>query len=377
MNILILGNGFDLAHGLKTTYMDFLNYCIEKNSKRLIGMINYGTTFIDNIWLRHFITTCNNYGKNWIDLEEEIFKVVLSLNKTLKDMSGGDIEVVFPLTFSIQKDILNFNFNQIIDYLKTCNNRIETDEKNYTNIETNDFSHLYFYIDNYQGFINFIYDQLRAFVELFEKYLDEVIMSEINSEPKYQLSLLQDTKPNIMNILFVLNFNYTDTLTRLYEQIMDSRQKKSIRNFYVHGKINSNNMILGTQFYDNKNTDISPEFNVFRKHNQRHKYNTIEEYQDLLHIIKNSNDNTKRVFHVIGHSLDKSDFVILKHIFLTHQDSIINIYYHNEETQEKLINNITEMIGEKEVMSKVRFIYQHDHKRGILIPQEEPALVEN
>lgn len=366
MNILILGNGFDLAHGLKTTYMDFLNYCIEKNSKRLIGMINYGTTFIDNIWLRHFITTCNNYGKNWIDLEEEIFEVVLSLNKTLKDMSGGDIEVVFPLTFSIQKDILNFN--QIIDYLKTCNNRIETDEKNYTNIETNDFSHLYFYIDNYQGFINFIYDQLRAFVELFEKYLDEVIMSEINSEPKYQLSLLQDTKPNIMNILFVLNFNYTDTLTRLYEQIMDSRQKKSIRNFYVHGKINSNNMILGTQFYDNKNTDISPEFNVFRKHNQRHKYNTIEEYQDLLHIIKNSNDNTKREFHVIGHSLDKSDSVILKHIFLAHQDSIINIYYHNEETQEKLINNITEMIGEEEVMSKVRFIYQHDHERGILIP---------
>lgn len=377
MNILILGNGFDLAHDLKTTYMDFLNYCIEKNSKRLIGMINYGTTFIDNIWLRHFITTCNNYGKNWIDLEEEIFKVVLSLNKTLKDMSGGDIEVVFPLTFSIQKDILNFDFNQIIDYLKTCNNRIETDEKNYTNIETNDFSHLYFYIDNYQGFINFIYDQLRAFVELFEKYLDEVIMSEINSEPKYQLSLLQDTKPNIMNILFVLNFNYTDTLTRLYEQIMDSRQKKSIRNFYVHGKINSNNMILGTQFYDNKSTDISPEFNVFRKHNQRHKYNTIEEYQDLLHIIKNSNGNTKRVFHVIGHSLDKSDSVILKHIFLAHQNSIINIYYHNEETQEKLINNITEMIGEEEVMSKVRFIYQHDHERGILIPREEPALVEN
>ena len=68
MDILILGNGFDLTHDLKTTYMDFLNYCVEKNSKRLIGMINYGTTFIDNIWLRHFITTCNNYGKNWIDL---------------------------------------------------------------------------------------------------------------------------------------------------------------------------------------------------------------------------------------------------------------------------------------------------------------------
>ena len=103
------------------------------------------------------------------------------MNKTLKDMSGGDVEVIFPLTFSIQKDILNFDFNQIIDYLKTCNNRIETDEKKFTTIETNDFSHLYFYIDNYQGFINFIYDQLRAFVELFEKYLDKTVMSEIDS----------------------------------------------------------------------------------------------------------------------------------------------------------------------------------------------------
>ena len=95
----------------------------------------------------------------------------------------------------------------------------------------------------------------------------------------------------------------------------------------------------------------------------------------MLHIIKSPNDNTKRAFHVIGHSLDKSDSVILKHIFLAHQDSIINIYYHNEETQEKLINNITEIIGEEEVMSKVRFIYQHDPKRGILIPQEEMQLI--
>lgn len=377
MDILILGNGFDLAHGLKTTYMDFLNYCVEKNNKRFIGMINYGTTFIDNIWLRHFITTCNNYGKNWIDLEEEIYRVILSLNKTIKNLSGGDVEVVFPLTFSIQKDILNFDFNQIIDYLKTCNNRIETDEKKYTTIETNDFSHLYFYIDNYQGFINFIYDQLRAFIELFEKYLEEIVISGIGCKPKYQLSLLQESKPNIMKFLYVLNFNYTDTLTRLYEQTMDSRQKKSIRNFYVHGKINSNNMILGTQFYNNKNIDISPEFNVFRKHNQRHKYNTIEEYQNLLHLIKSPNDNTRRVFHVVGHSLDKSDAVILKHIFLAHQDSIINIYYHNEETQEKLINNITEIIGEEEVMEKVRFIYQHDLERGLLIPQKEPVLAEN
>lgn len=30
MQILILGNGFDLAHGLKTKYSDFLDYCKTK-----------------------------------------------------------------------------------------------------------------------------------------------------------------------------------------------------------------------------------------------------------------------------------------------------------------------------------------------------------
>ena len=244
MNILILGNGFDLAHGLKTKYSDFLDYCVEKNNKRIIGMINYGTTFIDNIWLQHFITTCNNYGKNWVDLEDEIYRVVLSLNKTLLDLSGGEIEMIFPLTFSIKKDILEFNFYKIIDYLKTCNNRLETDKKKYITVETNDFSHLYFYIENYQGLINFIYDQLRTFVEMFERYLNEVVMSEIDSEPKYQLSLLQSSKPNIKSFLFILNFNYTNTLTKLYKDTMDSKQKKSIRNFYVHGKINANNIVL-------------------------------------------------------------------------------------------------------------------------------------
>lgn len=62
---------------------------------------------------------------------------------------------------------------------------------------------------------------------------------------------------------------------------------------------------------------------------------------------------------------------------IAREKSIINIYYHDEETQEKLINNITEIIGEEEVMAKVRMIYQHDTKRGILIPAKKLPLSEN
>ena len=48
------------------------------------------------------------------------------------------------------------------------------------------------------------------------------------------------------------------------------------------------------------------------------------------------------------------------------KNEIINIYYHDEEAQERLINNITDIIGEEEVMMRVRLIYQHDENRGIL-----------
>ncbi|MBR1572306.1 MAG: hypothetical protein IJ655_06160 [Lachnospiraceae bacterium] len=35
MNVLIIGNGFDLAHGLKTSYMDFLQLCLLAKSENV------------------------------------------------------------------------------------------------------------------------------------------------------------------------------------------------------------------------------------------------------------------------------------------------------------------------------------------------------
>ncbi|RKI77037.1 hypothetical protein D7V90_19715 [bacterium 1xD42-87] len=34
MNILVIGNGFDLAHGLPTTYKDFLRFTAEFDKYR-------------------------------------------------------------------------------------------------------------------------------------------------------------------------------------------------------------------------------------------------------------------------------------------------------------------------------------------------------
>ena len=68
MNILILGNGFDIAHGLKTKYTDFLNYCKNEEQYK-----HFCTT---NIWMKHFLTRQSELGDTWIDLETEIYEVI-------------------------------------------------------------------------------------------------------------------------------------------------------------------------------------------------------------------------------------------------------------------------------------------------------------
>lgn len=65
LDILIIGNGFDLAHGLKTSYKDFLEFCElqikNENSE-------YYNLCAINLWLKHFITRQQDLGNTWIDL---------------------------------------------------------------------------------------------------------------------------------------------------------------------------------------------------------------------------------------------------------------------------------------------------------------------
>ncbi len=377
MDILILGNGFDLAHGLKTSYKDFLNYCIEKNNKRLIPAVNYNSYFIDNIWFRHFVNKMQKLGDTWINLEEEIFEVIKNINEQVFEHYGGENKYFQHIMFSYNKDIYDFTFENFIYNLQN-NYPYDIDYKKYKEIETNDFSKKFIYIDNFYGLINFIYDQLRAFTKEFEEYLKTEV-SHLKNNSKYTLSIHSNN-----NLIYALSFNYTNTCELLYmNDFNTSIQNLEIKTIYVHGRICNTedcNLVLGTHSFDNsqisnKQKYIPADFNIFKKHHQRHRYGTIEPYQDLLEKIKKS--ASKPIFHIIGHSLDITDRAILKHLLLANDNALINIYYHNEEALARMQSNIDLIIGEEEVMAKVRFIPQHDSKRGILLPVEDSVLVEN
>jgi hypothetical protein len=365
MNILIIGNGFDIAHDLKTTYKDFLGYWAEVRPRayleNYLGASPHWKKEHINVWFNYFSEKQQTLGDTWIDFETEIYDVIKRIQKSssfpqyfsLSDMSLGFLKAITGNRHSYLTKFKQITFD---DYEKFVRPELITNyaEYKYCNNPT-----MYLF-KNYKGLINFLYDQLRDFTKTFELYLvKELGLAENIShlEQRLQYRLPNDIKWDI------ISFNYTSTFYQLYPHAVNN----SI--VYVHGQATTNNeycdLVLGTHSFDRNRVDnnLPWDLNVFTKHNQRHKYNTIEAYQDLLKKIKASEDVA---IDIIGHSLDKTDHSILKYILTTNKNTRINIYYHDEEAQEKLINNITKIIGEAEVMAKVQLIYQYDEKRGLL-----------
>ena len=356
MDVLVIGNGFDLAHGLKTSYKDFLEACHKISLQEAVdGKADYKKLCDTNLWMKHFITRQKQLGDTWIDLENEIFEVIRMLSNRYKQNALSRKVLV------VDKNNTDFN---LLDIEKCLREPYWDEHLNKEGCEEPFKSYIInYYIETFQDVIPLLYKQLRKFTQEFEKYLMYDVLTQITPAIKYNFPL---QSPN--RAVHVLSFNYTDTYERLYKTKNMYSDPKSVY-VYVHGKAGESddcNLVLGTHSFDN--TTIPVDFNVFKKHNQRHRYGTIEAYQNFLNILTDPKRIIKPVFHVIGHSLDRTDHKILKHVFQANKNAVINVYWHDVEAQERMINNITEIITEEEVMTRVRFINQRDEKRGILIP---------
>ncbi len=99
MNLLVLGNGFDLAHNLKTKYQDFLEWAFQNNK-----MGTYNSFDLDLFWamrskskpypedkyfsrnyVPYFLLKLFNASDNWIDLENNIADIIEDEMHKLRD----------------------------------------------------------------------------------------------------------------------------------------------------------------------------------------------------------------------------------------------------------------------------------------------------
>lgn len=113
MKLFIIGNGFDIAHGLPTRYTDFRDYLQETNWEFLIKLeVPYGFTiesrrdFVEKMLWKDFETNLSAIN------EEEIIDGALSIDMGLE---GGDVDI---------EDTLNVYWEEEYQYIKRLNDYV-------------------------------------------------------------------------------------------------------------------------------------------------------------------------------------------------------------------------------------------------------------
>ncbi|MDP1746350.1 MAG: AbiH family protein [Bacteroidota bacterium] len=313
MNKLILiGNGFDLAHDLKTSYSHFMLWYLNKGfsqhraslsfednlmeiakmdslskefktlndfqNTRKYGIVNFKNVFFEEL-INH--TSLNN----WVDIESKYYNSLTSLYKRLE--ASNYSQKAFSLILRELKDLNN------------CFNNIKI--------------------------------ELREYLMTIDVVLDkknEDIIGHLREKPSNSHAATRKTGIIEHCETHILNFNYTSTI----ENYLNKEEKNFVTNNYIHGKLDDegNPIIFGYgdemhQYYDKiEQLDLDE----FLMHIKSFGYFKTTNYQNLANFIDSGPYNV----HIMGHSCGLSDRVLLNSIFENDNCYKVKIFYHQKNS---------------------------------------------
>lgn len=380
MEILVIGNGFDLAHGLPTKYKDFLEFMKNIDRYETLSEESYRILiqcYENNVWLKYFYNHMQDIKGNWVDFESEISKVVKSMDYAKKMSTNMRKNSGKLIDFKTDTDKEKV-------YMEIC--EIKYSDKMAT-VYINDTSKRAVIIKDIDYCIKGLNNDLIELIYCLEIYLNEV-MDNLSKKHIKEIPELIDKEFDR-----VLSFNYTNTFERLGYKLKKLKGKWDEINGgfsgsnpyekqidYIHGKVDlilhkakeDSNMVLGIDEYlndDEKNKELS--FINFKKYFQRIYKRTGNEYVKWIEYMNKNNDKNileekdefSNHIYFFGHSLDISDKDILKKLLLEsgfidemgrYRDTTqIIIYYKDEETYAQQIANLVRIIGQDELISRV------------------------
>lgn len=343
MNILVIGNGFDLAHNLPTKYTQFLEWIVSE-AEFLEDLMISGNKFDDDLSnFQFYIPDYKKrkmYTKTVINHQEEVWRCI---NNNIW------LEYFLHLQIEIDKKENWIDFeNEICKVIKSLESDMRTSRINvdaYIEFFSNNFFKVYFGEDGgkkrikstmtYKQLINRLEYDLDNLIRAFELYLTEYVeMFDINL-----LSLeIED-----LELDYVISFNYTDTFEKVYG--------KKVEFDYIHGKAGKSNMVIGINEYledDRKDKDI--EFIAFKKFYQRIYKETGCKYKLWIDEIK-SDHKKYHDLYIFGHSLDITDGDVLRDLILN-DNVYTTIYYLNKDVMGRQIANLVKVIGQDELIKR-------------------------
>lgn len=384
MNILVIGNGFDIAHGLLTNYGDFLDFIHafntfkispqstylsngsdEKERAKKQSWLNYFEEILnnkkeryeeiidlikDNSWIKYFLKLWENEQKlskehKWIDFEREISKMIQALDevygyKEEKVKSGKK-----PVISEEHHYLWNSIYSIVKHVVKPSPDNTDTRKECYTS----DFT-----LDDMNCIKKSLIHDLDRLTRLLEIYLSDYISYE-KSEP---LDIIKN-----LSIDKVLSFNYTDTYQRLYANSPESK----IQYCFIHGKANIDSntdtcaLVLGIDEYlPEQLRDSNNRFVEFKKFYQRiykmtssQYINWAEEWEDFIARIPKAPNPPKLNIYIYGHSLDVTDKDVLEKLIKI-KGAQTTIFYHNKKALGDQIANLVKVIGEEQLIRRTR-----------------------
>lgn len=380
-NILVIGNGFDLAHGLPTRYKDFMNYLsmaetLYKNKKDFLarpnksvieGYINgqyknvdatlrsnligkYDSEWLNsfpmqlsrvflerNCWYEYFdylIRDKQLQRVNWIDFEAEISKVVQKIEHSPiieEDKSHSMQNIPFYTTDRGKHKEILFNFMKAETYGFTSK--------------------------KFDLFIAQLEKDLSDFINALDYYIRFIDGFSVEK----RVADIQE-----INVDKVISFNYTDTYRRLYHpDMLDERIH------FIHGKANrtlgdsASKLVLGTNdTLSNQEKDSNISCLKFKKYFQRIYKRTGNDYKmflkDALERKKVSGEFTQSYF--FGHSLAATDGDVIRRV-IEASDHVV-IFYHNDMQHREAITNLVTVLGRDKLIEYAEERIEFRKQRG-------------
>lgn len=321
--LILIGNGFDLAHGMKTSYTDFITgyfrKCLEEAKINFVpSRETTNKKIFDDELLRITINPFRQADNPIVsDLDsfvkiKELFKSEgVSFNQNALNCQIRSEFFSSLINNYLSKnwvDIENYYYNQMIKIIYPTrslkNPRVDVDFKQLTKLNK-DFGLIKLELVNYLKTIH----TSRTIDSLMESIYEEPLKIPHSMYPVASLG----------NVMF-LNFNYTST-PELYK-----KEKTDI--IYIHGELDDtkyNPIIFGygderDESYNKLEKANNPD--VFT-HIKSFDYFKTNNYARLLAFLESPFD-----LYIMGHSCGLSDRTLLSTIFEHDNCRLIKIFYY-------------------------------------------------
>ena len=382
--IVLIGNGFDLAHGLKTSYADFINWYWEQLKETILHtnqtFINDGLITVQLLPRRasgffyyfqygaSLGDAVNGSGDKLIDLLSRSgdFKIeqtalLEEIMKSLEEKKWVDIErIYYDLLNESRKENSDINIedlnqqlqaltNKLCEYLKDVeensareiNNTIK--EKIYEPIKLQDIA-----IESTRESTRYFNDRCAKIhiLNLLEKYQKigilknyDLEMLRISYKDDFGHYMQRDYKfATLPEKILLVNFNYTN----IADQYVPEDQEIASVN-YIHGTLEEpESMIFGYgDELDKRYMELSDmDDNRYMKNIKSHRYLEKSKYRELLQFA----NSDKFQIYIMGHACGNSDRTLLNTLF--EHDNCVSIkpffyQYGSNDNYNDIIQNIS------------------------------------